>query len=890
MVSPHDITEDDAFKDIVGHKYAQGGFSDKRGIYYVSVPAKPTFAFMLRHTLASYDVSISAENAAELKDAADRVPKPYAKLSEDNKRLEIVAPMIKHYRDLLYKVDAYSKAQGVYTVPVGRAIELYTAAEMTKSKYPPLTFAPSALKLFRDPIPGFDGSIDSLKHIPLNVLNVITANTQNRKQRKASNKPLDEKFAEHGIENLYQLLFEIPRRYIDKSNPQKVHELEVGQEATIIGTVVESETFNSGRGLNLQVELLGRGGTADSVRVSFFAGAWMQNKFKVGSEVIVTGKYKPWRNMKQIAGSTIEFVDSATALPITPIYSQSEKKGITTVVVMRVVQELITRLGDIELPFYLRAMDADASNGGDAQGSDKQGADKKTEQSTYADLIRAVHFPESMEQRERAVKRLAFYELVEMQVVVQSRKHEASVKRAHTGLSHKMYDDKAYASAVKNLPFELTGSQKKGIQKIAEGMETPASWQGLLSADVGSGKTIVAVLSALIAVDSGYQAAILAPTEILARQLYEGFLRTQETIEEPWKQNVNIVFYTGSMKAKEKKEALAKVASGEANVLVSTQAGMTGAMEFKDLGFVAIDEQQKFGAEQRSVLLSSRPDGRVPDILQMTATPIPRSTAQVFYGDIDFIALTDKPAGRLPIETEWVEQSPREVAGSHIHPVWEDVKKEIAQGRKAFVIAPLVEESSTVDASSVESTYKHLTTGALTGINVGFVHGKMKADQARQTMLDFKNGVYDVLVASTIVEVGVDIPEATRIVILSPSRLGASSLHQMRGRVGRNSLQSKCYLVDSDTTENGARRLQALVDSNDGFEIAKSDLIVRSEGQLFGSSQSGKSEFQFLKLARHGRWVSRAQEAAKNILDQPYGAAAVEVCREKFGAEDNRIL
>lgn len=876
VVSPHDITEDDAFKDIVGNKHAQAGFSEQKNIYHVSVPAKPMFAFMLRHTLKFYDVSISAENALFLKTEADRIPRAQAKLSEDQKRLEIIVPMIKHYRDLLYKVDAYPKTQGNYTVPVARAIELFTAVEMDDSKYPPLVFSQDAMKLFKEPIPGFDGSVDSLKTIPLNVLNVITADTQSRKQRKASNKPLDEKFAEHGIENLYQLLFEIPRRYIDKSNPQKVHELEVGQEATIIGTVAESETFNSGRGLNLDVEILGIGGRTKNVRVSFFAGAWMQPKFKVGSEVVVTGKYKPWRGQPQITGSTIEFVDSASALPITPIYSQSEKKGITTVVVMRVIQELIARLGDVELPFYLRTLETSAVS--------------ENKHSTYTDLIRAVHFPESMAQRENAIKQLAFYELVEMQVVVQSRRHEVNVKRAHTGLSHKRYEDKAFASAVKNLPFQLTGSQKKGLHKISQGMEEPASWQGLLSADVGAGKSIIAILSALIAIDSGYQAAILAPTEILARQLFEGFTRTRESIEEPWKQNVNIIFYTGSMKAKEKREILAKIKSGEANVVVSTQAAMTGAMEFRDLGFVAIDEQQKFGAEQRSALLRSRVDGRIPDILQMTATPIPRSVSQVFYGDMDFIALEDKPAGRLPIITEWIEETPRTVVTTHVHRIWDDVKKEIAQGRKAFVIAPLVEDSESIDASSVEATYRHLSAGALTGVNIGFVHGKMKAEEARQKMLDFKNGVYDVLVASTIIEVGVDVPEATRMVILSAERLGASSLHQIRGRVGRNSLQSKCYLVAADITDNGQTRLQALVDSNSGFEIAKNDLLVRSEGSLFGTSQSGKSEFQFLKLASHGRWITHATEAAQSILAEPFGQAAVEVCKEKFGAASSRVL
>lgn len=877
LLSDVDLANDEKTKvilsDIIKNKYVESG-KHTSGKYFLITPLRPLYAFMLRHSLKYFDVVVKPEYGELLKEFADKTPFPHAKLSEDKKRLEVTVPMVEHYRELMRKVDATPKPQGKYTVPVSRAIELYTAVELTNYKYPKIAFTKETLALFKAPIPGFDGSIESLRNTPLSVLNVIKVDTQSWQQRKASKKNLEEKFLEHGIENLQDLLFEIPRRYIDKSNPQKVGDLIVGESATIVGKVLRVETFNSGRGLNLDLELDGGG----EVRVSFFAGSWMSNKFKEGSEVIATGKYKPWRQKKQISGDTIDFADSAASLPVTPIYAQSATKGVTTTVVMRAVQELFARLGDVELPFYLQNV-----------GKDIDGVNSKEPTKTYADIIKAVHFPENMAQKERAIKELAFYELVEMQIIIQSRNAAKNAERKH-GLVHRIHEDKAYETALKNLPFKLTGAQKTGIQKLSEGMSNDSSYQALLASDVGTGKTILAQLSCLIAHDSGYQSVVLAPTEILARQLHNSFLNVREMVEEPWKSNLNIVFYTGSMKAKEKREVLEQIRSGYANIIISTQAAATGKLEFNDLGFVAVDEQQKFGSEQRSALLSARSDGRVPDLMMMTATPIPRSTAQVFYGDMDFIKLDEKPAGRLPIITEWIEEHPSTMAANHFHSVWSDVKDELEKGNKAFVIAPLVEDSDSIDASSVESTYKALSKGALTGAKIAFVHGKMKAEETRQIMQDFRDGVYNVLVASTVVEVGVDIPEATRVVVLSADRLGASTLHQIRGRVGRNSLQSKCYLVAHEPTDNGRERLTALVNSDDGFEIAKSDLAIRGEGQLFGSAQSGKSEFKFLKIARHGRWVKRAAEEAEKVLNSEYGNQAVKICKEKVGFTGDRIL
>lgn len=904
MVSNDDILNSPYTQDMAQYRFAEPG--EKNGRFFISLPTKPIVAFMLRHTLKKCHIgNISSDSAETLKELANKVPLPYAKMDESGKRVLIIAPMLPHYRELFRKVDAAPKGKGEYTIPLSRAVDLYTVALASKHKYPPIRFHEDVEKLFSAPISGFDGTIDSLKSVPTSALNVISKNAQAPRSRSSSAQKatLEEKLSSVGISSLYDLLFELPRRYVDKSAPSKIHELIAGQDATVIGKILSTETFNSGKGLNIDLKLHGGG----EVRVSFFAGAWLANKYKEDAEVIVTGKYKPWRNLKQISGSTIEFADSAATLPVTPIYSQSETKGITTTLISRAVQELIYRLGHVSLPFYLREVEraeqealkepqstektgtADedsADNDGDTEDDDDEENSIKRQiiEKSYAELIRAVHFPRNMKEHDEAVKRLAFYELIEMQLVIQGRrKSDQDVSR---GIAHKVSDNKAYASGLNNLPFKLTGAQKRGMDKMEKGMSSESPYHVLLNADVGAGKSMIAILSSLIASDSGAQTAIVAPTEILARQLYQNVMSIKETLEEPWRSHVKVDFLTSSLKAKEKKEILQRIKTGETNVIVGTKAAMSKDVEYDDLSLVVIDEQQKFGAKDRSALLSARNDNKKPDLLMMTATPIPRSTAQVFYGDMDFIYLDEKPGGRLPIITEWVEENPASVVGSHIHSVWSDVKDEVDKGNKAFVIAPLVEDSDKIDAASVNATYESLKSGALAGVSIGVVHGKMKSAEAEKVMQDFKDGVYSVLIASTVVEVGVDISSATAVVVLSADRLGASTLHQIRGRVGRNSMQSKCYLIANDVTDTGAVRLQSLVDSDDGYEIAKADLVIRGEGKMFQSDQSGKSEFVFLKLARHGRWVSKASDHARAILDSELGKAASILATERFeGAE-----
>lgn len=872
LISHENIVDSEYFVDILKLPHANAGQSDDKTKYYITAKLIPIVAFILRYALTFFRVNPIGDVFTTLTEYANQVPYPRAVMDTDKKRIVLVLPFVSYYTSMMNSLNAGKPKTGHYTIPLNRAIELKTALDNVKSFYPKPVLSDEVADLFMKPIPGFDGSIESLKNIPLDVLVTINTNVQNKEQRQTNSKPLAEKYKDFGVENLYDLLFEMPRRYIDKSNPKGVDELVVGEEATIVGTIDNLSTFGSGKksGLNIDVMLDGGG----IVRCPFFKGEWMSRVYKVGNEVIVTGKYRPWRDVKQLSSPLIDFLENAASMPITPIYRQAASKGIKTINTMRAVQELITRIGDVELPFYLREISAD-----------KEGF----KEGTYADLIGSVHLPESMKEREEALKRLAFYELIEMQIIIQSRKKELATQET-VGVEHKRYSDKAYTTVIENLPFSLTGDQNKALEHIMKQMESPRAMSTLLSGDVGSGKSVCAFMPALVSADSGYQSAIIAPTEILARQLYQNLQKMVNDAYQnrPDHEKPKIMFYTGTMKVAAKKPVLQAAKDGTVDILVGTHGLATKTVKYNNLGFVAIDEQQKLGAEQRSNLLSARKDGRVPDFLQMTATPIPRTIAQSFYGDIDFITLQEKPAGRKPIQTQWLESSPQTVVQTIMHPIWSDIKKEVQQGRKAFVIAPLVEESEKVDASSVEETYKSLKDGALAGVRVGFVHGKVKSEIAEQTMKEFRDGKYDVLVASTVVEVGVDIKEATRMVVLSADRLGASTLHQIRGRVGRNDYQSKCYLVAHNVTDSGRERLQALVNSDNGFEIAKSDTLSRGEGTLFGDTQSGKSEFTFLRLARHGRWISRSIDIAKTILDE-HGKAAVDVCKQKYSV-DSRML
>lgn len=843
------------FQSLIGLKLrgSRGEFN------HYTVSFTPNNSFVLRHAVKRFSLNIKKEDGVLLGEKANTVKRPSVKMSEDMSSIEVQIPFIKHYKDIMLRVNGYQKADGKYRVALTRVLDLESIVVTSTSGFPKMSFSKEVLKLNRKPIAGYDGTLRSLKNISVKELHVVSANKQSWKAIRSSQNTLTNKLESMNISSLHDLLFWTPRRYIDKSKPQDISDLIEGETAVILGKITKVSEITAGRGGAIFfVDVNGR-----EIRTTFFNQKWLKSKFTPGEEVLITGKFSWWNRAQQITGASIEHSEEAAVLPIVPIYNQSPSKGITTAFIMAASRELISRMGDVNLPPYL----------------------KQEGEMTYFEALNSLHFPNSLKDHYQAIETLAFYELVRMQIIIQENKENI---QSRNGLKITESDNKLQAKAILSLPFNLTNSQKKAIIQLNKKMENNLPSSTLLTAEVGAGKSIIAQMACLRAVDGGYQAALLAPTDILARQLYKTFEKIVHNLNLSG-YKVNLEFVSGGLKAAEKKQILAKVASGETDIVVGTHALVTGNVKYANLGFIAIDEQQKFGADQRTKLLSARNDDKVPDVMMMTATPIPRSTAQVFYGDMDLIELTERPPGRLPIVTEWIEEDPVSFTEQLTNKVWFDVVQEAKLGNQTFVIAPLVIESDKIDSASVERTYESLKKTALASVKVAYVHGKMKQDEQKKVMEDFKNKQYDVLVASSVVEVGVDVSDATRVVILSADRFGSSSLHQIRGRVGRNSKQSKCYLVSLGSTDNSRLRLTSLVENDNGFDIAKNDLLVRGEGNVFSTEQSGRSEMAFASITKHAGKINEAKKEAIEILNGPYKDIAIEESKEIFNSGE-RIL
>lgn len=458
-----------------------------------------------------------------------------------------------------------------------------------------------------------------------------------------------------------------------------------------------------------------------------------------------------------------------------------------------------------------------------------------------ADAIQAMHFPKTADEVAGARERLAFEELFELLLASQLNKQE-NAKLKGWPIS---FDQPIVKSFVEQLPFALTGAQRRAAWDILQDFEKGVPMNRLLQGDVGSGKTVVAGLAARQAAAAGFQTAIMAPTEILATQHAD----TLQQLLTPF--GVRVGLLIGSVKGRARQVLYEQIASGEVDVVVGTHALIQRTVSFHRLGFVVIDEQHRFGVEQRQRLLDK--SRHLPHLLAMTATPIPRSLALTVYGELDVSILNERPANRLPIATQIV--SPVSAAT-----VYEAVDKEIAKGRQVYVICSLIDDNPDNDIKSVQAEYKRLKNSVFGHRSIGLLHGKMKSLEKDQTMQDFKNGKYDILVSTTVVEVGVDVPNATCMIIENADQFGLSQLHQLRGRVGRGKHQSHCYLM-MGTTNKPTQRLREVEKSNDGFYLAEVDMELRGPGEIYGKAQHGALNLQIATLA-DTKLIARAQQAA----------------------------
>jgi ATP-dependent DNA helicase RecG len=476
--------------------------------------------------------------------------------------------------------------------------------------------------------------------------------------------------------------------------------------------------------------------------------------------------------------------------------------------------------------------------------------------------MREVHRPGSLGGKSEARRRLGFDELLRLQLVLVMRKR--AVERDCQGIAHNVGSG-LLESFRQRLPFPLTGAQKRAISEIEADLAKPVPMHRLLQGDVGAGKTLVALWCLLTAVAGGYQGALMAPTEVLAEQHLISLKSMLAGLSIPdsgsWlgEREVRVELLTNRTTGNERASLLAGLAAGEVDLVVGTHALLTESVTFARLGLVVIDEQHRFGVEQRSAL-REKAGGPVPDVLVMTATPIPRTAAMTVYGDLDTTVLDELPPGRTPVGTVWA-RGPLDVEAA-----WETVRHEIAQGHQAYVVCPLVEESERVQAASASEELTRLADGPLAGLRLGLLHGQLPAREKEAVMAKFRAGELEVLVATTVIEVGVDVPNATVMVIEDADRFGIAQLHQLRGRVGRGAAKSWCYLLSEAPTPDGEERLAALERTNDGFELAEVDLDLRGEGTILGTRQKGVNDLKLASLRKHRKYVTLAREVAFGIV------------------------
>jgi ATP-dependent DNA helicase RecG len=660
--------------------------------------------------------------------------------------------------------------------------------------------------------------------------------------------------ASMGVDSVLDLLTHYPRRYLDRTRQEPIGRLVPGDEAMVLATV-RSCSSRTTRGRQRMVTASVSDGSG-TLSITFFNQPWRERQLAAGTDVVLFGKVDDFRGRRQMTNPVVDLVGDQTGR-IVPVYPQSEKAGVVTSEVARMMAEVLRRAGTFAEP-------VPASILGQWDLTDRTAA------------YRGIHAPESMGEVTTARNRLVFDELLRLQLRLVQRKRY--LETVTPGLAHDV-DGPLMQQLVDGLPFALTDAQQRVIAEITADMAAPGPMHRLLQGDVGSGKTLVALAALLVAVQGGHQGALMAPTEVLAEQhamgigaLLEAFSVPDTSTDtlfsgEPSAQRpLRVSLLTNRTPAAQRRRILAGLADGTVELVVGTHALIGAEVSFADLGLVVIDEQHRFGVEQRAALRARSTGLAVPDVLVMTATPIPRTAAMTVYGDLDVSVLDTKPPGRTPIVTTWA-RTPDDVDA-----MWAAVRSEVTAGRQGYVVCPLIDESEKLDAAAAGDTHAELTApdGPLADHRVGLLHGRLPAVERDATMEAFRAGELDVLVATTVIEVGVDVPNATAMVILDADRFGIAQLHQLRGRVGRGRHDSLCWLVADPSTPDGEARIEALVASEDGFALAEVDLELRGEGTLMGERQKGRNDLKLASLRRDAVWVQRARSAAEEIVgDDP---------------------
>jgi ATP-dependent DNA helicase RecG len=673
---------------------------------------------------------------------------------------------------------------------------------------------------------------------------------------------LAEVLAAKGLRTVDDLLHYLPFRYEDRLNPRSVAELRAGEMATVIAEVRNSGLFRTRR---MPIFQLTVGQGRSRLKCIWFNAAYLQDRFQAGQMVALYGKVEEDRDgglqivqpqfeilgdINEAGGADEAEKKAAASLEIgriVPIYESTGQGKLTPRWFRRIIRFALENLNpDLDFADPIPA----AVRGHLSLASPREALWK-------------VHWPDAGESfadlqssRTAAHIRLIFDELFFIELGLELKRRE---QKAQTGVAFQI-NEGVRAAIKKILPFHPTAAQKRVLKEIATDMQMPCPMRRLLQGDVGSGKTIVAFQAAIIAIENGYQVALMAPTEILAQQHY---FSARQILE---RAGYRIVLLTGSLEQDRKRDVRRHIAQGNAQLVIGTHALIQDRVEFEKLGLVVVDEQHRFGVMQRLKLMKKTDDVAKtpePDVLVMTATPIPRTLALTLYGDLDLSVLDELPPGRTPVVT-------RSLPDERAPEVWDFVRKQIAAGHQAYVVYPVIEENEERELKAAEQMHRQLRDKIFPNLHVGLLHGRLDADEKERVMREFQAGQIEILVATTVIEVGVDVPNATVMVIEHADRFGLAQLHQLRGRIGRGAAKSYCVLMrGGKVSEEGERRLDAMAGSNDGFQIAELDLELRGPGEFFGTKQAGIPSFRVANIIRDRQLLEAAKREAAFVISGP---------------------
>ncbi|MDM9942305.1 ATP-dependent DNA helicase RecG [Clostridioides difficile] len=631
-----------------------------------------------------------------------------------------------------------------------------------------------------------------------------------------------------GIFTLKDLLYYFPRQFEDRNNLKKIAQLEDGEKVTIKAVISSINTFSPKEGMTLtKIDVKDETGSAKLV---FFNKSYIKNTFRPGDSILVFGKVKKKFNNLELTSCELEYLTNSpkNTCRFMPVYQLTY--GVTNKEIMSIIRTVLEDK-DLIIQEYM-----------------PQRIIEKYRLCSIDFAVRNIHSPSSKESLKIALYRIVFEELLILQLGLFVFK---SGRNKEDGI--KFETSKDLKKIISALPFKLTKAQNRALDEIIQDMNLEKIMNRLVQGDVGSGKTVVALLALANCVLNGYQGALMAPTEILAGQHYISFTESLKDF------GINVGLLIGSLTKKQKDTVLEQIKNNEIDILIGTHALIEDKVEFNNIGLVITDEQHRFGVMQRSKLSLK---GANPDILVMTATPIPRTLALILYGDLDISIIDELPPGRQPIETIAIEKSKRDRAYNNL------VRREVESGRQVYIVCPLVEESEAIEAKSAVELVEELRAEYFHDLRLGLLHGKMKSSEKDEVMGLFKNKEIDILVSTTVIEVGVNVPNATLMIIENAERFGLAQLHQLRGRVGRGSYKSYCVLIYDSKTDVCRQRMAIMEETNDGFKISEKDLEIRGPGEFFGTRQHGLPELKVANLFKHIKILKLAQQEARYILGE----------------------